>query len=122
MGRVALLGLVRIVDWVIEGDILLTVAESLINIWRKNVANNNKSIFSLHLICHIIERVPLVDSMQDRSLNMSTVVVDDCNLKVIVSFSRYDYILDIKVGIVNCLYIADSNKGCIVWHMKIIVF
>lgn len=61
----------RIIDGIIKGNVLFAISDSRIDVRWQYVSHNNEAILCMDFVVSIVERVPLVNSMENGCLNMA---------------------------------------------------
>lgn len=100
---------------------MFAIGQRLVHIGRKHVSDNNEAILGMDFVSSIIEGVTLIYSMEDCSLDVSSIIVDKSDLEIVVSLGSNHNILHIKMRIVSGFHVADGKESSINWHMEVIL-
>lgn len=89
---------------------------------RQDIGHGKVSATSLHIICGKVVGITVVDSVEDRAQNISVIVVDKEDFKVVIVLGGDQNCLSFKVRVVFVGDSGDSLETSITGHMQITLF
>lgn len=118
--RISLIGLMRIVNAVVNSNILFLISCATEN-WGNGVSYRNKTARSRYLIDSVIEAISKVNSMQNSRNILSYFVKYNSKLIVMRAFCCNENVFGLEVWVEHWLDPFHCKENSIIWKMKIVL-